>query len=95
MDPQVAIFARLREPASSATGRELPWAHLSSKRPHSHDVRAMAVAGGRHLPEGPRLYTGSNDTQLLSHSVELFQKVGGRSGRVGGWAERAGGWVGG
>lgn len=71
----MAVFQRLREPASSASGREQPWAYLSSKRPHSHDVRAVAVAGGRHLAEGPRLYTGSNDTQLLCHSVEGFLKV--------------------
>lgn len=76
VDPQVAIFQRLREPASgSGSGKELPWAHLTSKRPHSHDVRAMCVAAGRGLPEGPRLYTGSNDTQLFSYSVEQFLKV--------------------
>ena len=76
MDPRVSLFQRLPD-SSSATGsgKQLPWAYLSSKRPHSHDVRAMCVAAGKHLSEGPRLFTGSNDTQLLSHSVPQYLKV--------------------
>ena len=35
----------------------------------------MCVAAGKHLSEGPRLFTGSNDTQLLSHSVPQYLKV--------------------
>ena len=87
VDPRVSLFQRLLD-SSSATGsgKQLPWAYLSSKRPHSHDVRAMCVAAGKHLPEGPRLFTGSNDTQLLNHSVPQYLKVrallpgGGRRG---------------
>ena len=70
VDPQLALFHRLPEGTSTGSGKELPWAYLSSKRPHTHDVRAVVAAGGR-------VFTGSNDTQLLSHSVERFLKVGG------------------
>lgn len=70
----MAVFHRLPE-ASEATSKQLPWAYLSSKRPHSHDVRAMCVAAGKHLPEGPHLFTGSNDTQIFKHSVERYLKV--------------------
>lgn len=81
VDPQVSLFYRLD---STATSQQHPWAYLSSKRPHSHDVRAMCVAAGRALPDGARLLTGSNDTQLFSHSVAAFQKVSGLPHRVGG-----------
>ncbi|PRW61122.1 WD40 repeat [Chlorella sorokiniana] len=67
VDPQLALFHRLPEGTSTGSGKQLPWAYLSSKRPHSHDVRAVVAAGGR-------LFTGSNDTQLLSHSVERYLK---------------------
>ncbi len=55
--------------------KHVPWAHLSSKRPHTHDVRALCVASGKALPEGARLISGGNDTQLFMHSVEHFLKV--------------------
>lgn len=74
VDPQLALFHRLPEGTSTGSGKELPWAYLSSKRPHSHDVRAVVAAGGR-------LFTGSNDTQLLSHSVDRYLKVGRGQGR--------------
>ena len=51
-----------------------PWAYLSAKRCHSHDVRALAVVSGRHAPQ-PRLLSGGNDTQVLAHSVARFLNV--------------------
>ena len=71
-----AAAAAAEEPVGS--GKALPWAYLSTKRPHSHDVRALVVASGKALPPGeggPRLFTGGNDTQLVSHSVLRFLKV--------------------
>lgn len=76
VDPQVALFHRLPEGSSETGGKDVPWAYLSSKRPHTHDVRALCVAGGKALPEGARLFSGGNDTQLFAHSVEHFLKVG-------------------
>ncbi|KAL4423732.1 hypothetical protein ABPG75_001033 [Micractinium tetrahymenae] len=73
VDPQVALFHRLPE-GSSGGSKHVPWAHLSSKRPHTHDVRALCVAAGKALPEGARLFSGGNDTQLFMHSVEHFLK---------------------
>lgn len=73
VDPQLALFHRI--PEGGSTAGQPPWAYLSSKRTHSHDVRALCVAAGRHLPEGPCLFSGSNDTRLFMHSVEGFLKV--------------------
>lgn len=74
VDPQVALFHRLPAPSSSSR-KHVPWAYLSSKRPHTHDVRAMCIAQGKALPQGPRLFTGSNDSQLFNHSVDRYLKV--------------------
>jgi hypothetical protein len=61
--------------AAARAGAGCPrWTYLSSKRLHTHDVRAMCVVHGRHHPE-PALLTGGNDTQLLAHSVGRFLKV--------------------
>ena len=79
VDPQLAVFHRL--PETSSGDKQVPWAYLSSKRPHTHDVRALCVAAGKHLPDGPRLYSGSNDVQLLCHSVERYLKVSAPIGR--------------
>ncbi|KAL4856387.1 WD repeat-containing protein PCN [Chlorella vulgaris] len=73
VDPQVALFHRLPAPSSSSR-KHVPWAYLSSKRPHTHDVRAMCIAQGKALAQGPRLFTGSNDSQLFNHSVDRYLK---------------------
>ncbi|GAB4822285.1 hypothetical protein N2152v2_009331 [Parachlorella kessleri] len=68
VDPQMALFQLVK-------GGEGPpqWTYLSSKRLHTHDVRAMCVLHGKHTAE-PLLLTGGNDTQLLAHSVRRFLK---------------------
>ena len=52
---------------------EQQWAYLDSKRPHTHDVRALAVihAAG----EEPLLASAGNDTQILVSRVTCFQQV--------------------
>ncbi len=72
----MALFHRLPESSTGAGGKQLPWAYLSGKRPHTHDVRAMCVAAGKQQTEGARLFTGSNDTLLFMYSVENYLKVG-------------------
>lgn len=68
VDPQLAVFQLVQ-------GGEGPprWAFLSSKRAHTHDVRALCVVQGKHSQE-PVLLSGGNDTQLLAHAVTRFLK---------------------
>jgi U3 small nucleolar RNA-associated protein 4 len=75
VDPRIAIF---RQTQRADGGVKPEWAFLSAKRPHTHDVRAMCVA---HKPgtsgsggAASMLFTGGNDTLLLSHSVDRFLK---------------------
>lgn len=47
--------------------------HSQSKRPHTHDVRALCVVC---LPdEDPVLVSGGNDAQLLVHSIPRYTQV--------------------
>lgn len=65
----MACFRRL--PATD--GRPEKWLYLDTRRPHTHDVRAMLVlnpAGADSL-----LLTGANDAQLFAYSVFRFQTV--------------------
>ncbi len=66
---QVACFKRI------AANGETPekWVYLDTRRPHTHDVRAMVIL----TPPGadPLLLTGANDAQLFAYSVPHFQTV--------------------
>ena len=58
----------------TTAGKPERWVHSQSKRPHSHDVRALCVAC---LPgQDPVLVSGGNDAQLLVHSVPRYTQVG-------------------
>lgn len=72
VDPQVAVFKRVSGLGGAAAQQE--WVFLSAKRPHTHDVRAMCAVHGRHGGEGA-LWTGGNDTVLMTHPLERFLKV--------------------
>lgn len=78
VDPQLAVYQRL-PPDLQLGGKQQSWALLSAKRTHSHDVRALCVAAGRALPDGPRLWSGGNDTQLYNHSVAAYLKASRRA----------------
>lgn len=47
---------------------------MEGKRPHSHDVRMLAVVGRRDADAV--LVSGGNDARLQRTSVPAFQKVG-------------------
>ena len=49
------------------------WEYIDSKRPHTHDVRALTVVGG--VDAEPLLVSGGNDAQLFAYSVRAFTKV--------------------
>ena len=68
---QIAMF-RFMDPPSP--GQASAWVYLDTRRPHTHDVRAMLVTtppGG-----GPLLLTGSTDTHLIACAASRFGKVG-------------------
>ena len=63
-DCQVSMFARL---AGAAEGGGAAWSFVDKKRPHSHDVKALALTGGV-------LFSGGNDARLLSYAAPRFAK---------------------
>ncbi|CAL5222772.1 g5185 [Coccomyxa viridis] len=66
IDPQLALYKRV--PGNK--GKPERWVHSQSKRPHTHDVRALCVVS---VPdEDPVLVSGGNDAQLLVHSVPRY-----------------------
>lgn len=56
-----------------ASGKPERWVHAESKRPHSHDVRALTVAAVPGLD--PVLISAGNDAQILVHSVPRYTQV--------------------
>lgn len=74
VDPSLVLIKR---ETAAAAGGLTRFAFSDRRRPHTHDVRSMAVlappAAAR--PGGPRgasLLTGGNDAELLVHSVDEF-----------------------
>ena len=65
-------------------GKPEQWVHSQSKRPHSHDVRALCVAC---LPDqDPVLVSGGNDAQLLVHSIPRYTQVSLAGARKSAWS---------
>ena len=66
---QVAMFKKL-----AATSNNIgKWVYLDTRRPHTHDVRAMLLLTP---PDADSLLlTGGNDAQLFAYSVPHFQTV--------------------
>lgn len=80
--PQVAMFQRVEGGAggsgtSSSSGRPDAWVYTHYKRPHTHDVRALAAValGG---DKGSILVSGGVDAQLLAYRSRAFLQVGSR-----------------
>lgn len=69
VDPQIAVFQKIQHATSDAIHQDNKgsWVYLSSKRPHTHDVRALCSLGGK-------LISAGNDTVLLVHSISRFLK---------------------
>uniref|UniRef100_A0A7S2SQY4 Uncharacterized protein n=1 Tax=Mucochytrium quahogii TaxID=96639 RepID=A0A7S2SQY4_9STRA len=69
MDSRVAMFRVVKK--ISDDGEEFDeWVYGYSHRPHSHDVRALALVN-----DGKTLVSGGNDTQLCWYPVEEFNKA--------------------
>ena len=66
---QVACFRKL--PAKDGSLEK--WVYLDTRRPHTHDVRAMLVLNPADADS--LLLTGANDAQLFAYSVQHFQTV--------------------
>lgn len=78
VDPSVVLIKR---EAATAPGGPARYAYSDRRRPHTHDVRAMAVlrpplphrsASGGAAHAQPRLLTAGNDAELLVHSMDRF-----------------------
>jgi U3 small nucleolar RNA-associated protein 4 len=98
VDPKIAVFQKINSSGGGSGGggggnvvatKKQEWVYLSSKRPHTHDVRAMCItssphstntstttcgSGGDNKGGTALLFTGGNDTLLLAHSVPRFLK---------------------
>ena len=79
VDAQVAAFERV-PPDERGLDR---WTFTGTKRPHTHDVRALAMAaappsagggGGSGHAGGAILLSGGNDAQLLAYPAARFRK---------------------
>jgi U3 small nucleolar RNA-associated protein 4 len=80
VDSQIAVFEKVTNGDDS---KEDTWTFTGTKRPHTHDVRALAMAAA---PSGvgdaadgknwysPVLLSGGNDAQLLAFNALKFRK---------------------
>ena len=87
VDSQIAVFERAADGSgdASAGSETYKWTFTGAKRPHTHDVRALAMAAvppsedksgtaaGKH-GGGAVLLSGGNDAQLLAYPAEKFRK---------------------
>lgn len=94
VDHQVAAFQRtdsldltpeaaaqnpeLTEALRVATEQGKPWVYLTSKRPHSHDVRALCMIAPPAAPGAPEpksmMVSGGVDAQLFAYTALQFTK---------------------
>ena len=80
IDSQVAVFEKLDEALGedAELGVGNRWTFTGAKRPHTHDVRALAMAAA--APSNGKgggdaiLLSGGNDTQLLAYPAASFRK---------------------
>jgi U3 small nucleolar RNA-associated protein 4 len=62
VDHQVVVFKRVVAGADDAAATT--WVYAGLKRPHTHDVRALAVAPAPADPSTSLLFSGGNDAQV-------------------------------
>ena len=88
VDSQIAVFERAADvsgDAGSAGSSAYKWTFTAAKRPHTHDVRALAMAAAPPSEDksgtsaakrggGAVLLSGGNDAQLLAYPAEKFRK---------------------
>ncbi|KAK9805376.1 hypothetical protein WJX73_008329 [Symbiochloris irregularis] len=67
VDPRICLYQRQSGSEAAST-----WQLMEGKRPHTHDVRMLAVVG-RHEAEAV-LLSGGNDARLQRTSVPNFQR---------------------
>lgn len=74
VDPSVVLLRR--ETSSGGPGAPPRYVYSDRRRPHTHDVRTMAVLDLPREGSAPAacLITGGNDAELLVHSAEDFTR---------------------
>ena len=73
VDSQMAEFEKLDEHLEKQEGYN-QWTYTVSKRPHTHDVRALAMAATSSADEDGILISGGNDAQILAYNAGSFRK---------------------
>lgn len=69
IDPRISVYRK----TVGANGNA-EWAYLSSKQEHALDVRALCCCHDPSSRDPARLFSGGNDSILVSHSVDRFLK---------------------
>ena len=73
VDAQVVEFTKLDEHLEMEEGFN-KWTHTASKRPHTHDVRALAMAATSSAEDDGILISGGNDAQILAYNAGSYGK---------------------
>jgi len=73
VDAQVVEFTKLDEHLEMEEGYN-KWTHTASKRPHTHDVRALAMAATSSAEDDGILISGGNDAQILAYNAGSYGK---------------------
>ena len=63
---QVVVFKRV---AADDENDKVAWVYAGLKRPHTHDVRALAVAPAPDDPSTSLLFSAGNDSQVRSMPI--------------------------
>ena len=71
VDSQVAAFEHVVAVDDDGGPLGHRWTVTGTKRPHTHDVRALAIAA---IGGAPVLLSGGNDAQLLAYPANAFRK---------------------
>ena len=71
VDSQVAAFEQVVAVDDDGVPLGHRWTFTGTKRPHTHDVRALAIAA---IGGAPVLLSGGNDAQLLAYPANAFRK---------------------
>lgn len=72
IDPRISVYKK----TTGANGTT-EWAYLSSKQEHALDIRALCCCSnmsGRDGGDTERLFSGGNDSLIISHAVDRFLK---------------------
>jgi U3 small nucleolar RNA-associated protein 4 len=77
VDSRVVCLERSSNSANASLGPGMIWKFTTAQRPHTHDVKCMAIVQGKATSDGTlkeALVTGGVDTKLCTYLVSDFAK---------------------